>query len=443
MKISKLPRDPGPAGWNAILPPAPPRPALTGEIVADWLVIGAGFAGLSAARRLRQLHPEDRIVILEARQVAEGPAGRNSGFMVDLPHNLASEDYGGALDADRRTIRLNRMAIDFAAETAAAYGLSPEGFARIGKMNAAATEKGMRHNADFAAHLAAMGEPFEHLDRARMRAITGSEYYMGGLYTPGAAIIQPAIYIRALADGITGAGVEIFEDSPVIALSHTGGWEARTPKGRVRAPKVILAVNGHAESFGHFRGRLMHVFTYASMSRVLTAAEIAALGGARHWGCTPSDPLGTSLRRISGTGGDRILVRNRFTFDPGMEIGPARIRHVARDHDRAFRARFPMLPDVTMAYRWGGRLCLSRNDAPAFGEVEPGLYAACCQNGLGTVKGTLAGILAAEQASDIDSDGLREMRAAPDPVRLPPRPIAWAGANAIIRWGEWRAGREL
>jgi glycine/D-amino acid oxidase-like deaminating enzyme len=38
---------------------------------------------------------------------------------------------------------------------------------------------------------------------------------------------------------------------------------------RITAPKVILAVNGHLNSFGFLRGRLMHVFTYASMTRPL------------------------------------------------------------------------------------------------------------------------------------------------------------------------------
>ena len=56
---------------------------------ADYLIIGGGFAGLSAARRLNQLEPTAKIVVLEACDIGEGPAGRNSGFMIDLPHNLA------------------------------------------------------------------------------------------------------------------------------------------------------------------------------------------------------------------------------------------------------------------------------------------------------------------------------------------------------------------
>ena len=187
----------------------------------------------------------------------------------------------------------------------------------------------------------------------------------------------------------------------------------------------------------------MHVFTYASMTRALTAEEVTALGGAPRWGVLPADPMGTTVRRISGTGGDRIVVRNRFTYDPSMEVSDTRLQAVARDHDKSFRARFPMLPDVTMDYRWGGRLCLSWNGVPAFGEIEEGLFSACCQNGLGTSKGTLAGMLAAELATQSNSPLVAKILACEAPKRLPPEPLAWLGANARMRWGEWKAGREL
>jgi glycine/D-amino acid oxidase-like deaminating enzyme len=103
----------GPAAWNEILGPGPPALPLEGAMTADVVIVGAGFAGLSAARRLRQLEPRARIVVLEAGRVAEGAAGRNSGFMIDLPHDLASEDYAGRGD-DRAMIALNRQAIGFA-----------------------------------------------------------------------------------------------------------------------------------------------------------------------------------------------------------------------------------------------------------------------------------------------------------------------------------------
>ena len=300
MEIRNLPKDPGPAGWYAILPDEPPRPALEGATTADWLVIGAGFAGfagLAAARRLRQRRPDDRIAVLEATRVGHGPAGRNTGFMIDLPHHLTSDDYGGALEADRKRTAMTRAAIDFAADAAQEYDLGDEAFIRSGKINGAATEKGMRLNADYSRHLAAMGEPHEMLDAAAMQALTGTDYYRGGLFTPGAAMIQPALFVRGLARGLGSNRTTIWENSPVMRLEPgAGGWTARTPGGAVAAPKVVLAVNGHAESFGFFRHRLVHVFTYASMTRALTAGEVAALGGRPVWACTPADPMGTTVR---------------------------------------------------------------------------------------------------------------------------------------------------
>ena len=167
------------------------------------------------------------------------------------------------------------------------------------------------------------------------------------------------------------------------------------------------------------------------------------MGGQANWAATPADPLGTTVRRVSETGGDRIIIRNRASFDPSMEVSQARMRSVARTHDASFTARFPMLKAVAMQYRWGGRLCLSRNTVSAFGEVAPGLFSACCQNGLGTAKGTLHGMLAANLASGHRSDILTDVLTQDGPSKLPPEPFAWLGANALMKWGEWTAGAEL
>ncbi|WP_299729488.1 FAD-binding oxidoreductase [uncultured Tateyamaria sp.] len=443
MRVTRLPRDPGPAGWNRLLPDPDPALRLEDKITADWLVIGAGFAGLAAAHRLSQKVEGARIVVLDALRVGDGPAGRNSGFMIDLPHDLTSHDYGGALDADIAQTQDNRTGIVHAAAMAEEYGLSPEAFSMSGKINGAASAKGTAHNHTFARHLEAMSEPHEMLDATQMRDLTGTEYYESGLFTPGSAMIQPALFVRGVARGLRSNRVHLYENSPVIALERQGDWIARTPKGQVTAPRVILAVNGHLNSFGHMQGRLMHVFTYASMTRALSPEEVASQGGRPIWGLTPADPMGTTVRRISGMGGDRIVIRNRFTFDPKMEVNAARIARVGRDHDRAFARRFPQLAGIEMEYRWGGRLCLSRNNVQVVGELDQGLYSACCQNGLGTAKGTLAGGLAADMSMGLSSPALERALAAEAPTRLPPDPITRLGANLHIRLAELRAGREL
>jgi glycine/D-amino acid oxidase-like deaminating enzyme len=102
-----------------------------------------------------------------------------------------------------------------------------------------------------------------------------------------------------------------------------------------------------------------------------------------------------------------------------------------------------MLSDVEIEHRWGGRLCLSLNSVPAFGELEKGIYSAVCQNGLGAVKGTLSGLLAAEMAVKGETPMVAEYLAYEAPKRLPPEPFLSLGAKMTLRWKEWRAGIEL
>jgi glycine/D-amino acid oxidase-like deaminating enzyme len=446
IRVEQKPADLGRSGWQAILPVRRPQPALEQDIECDYLVVGAGFAGLSAARRLRQIDSQARIVILEAAEVASGPAGRNSGFMIDLPHALASGSYAGDDSEDRRIIGLNRAAIEFAGDAVQRYRMPVESFERHGKINAAAGPLGIAHNDAYARHLEALGEPFEMLDAAAMRNICGSEYYSGGLRTPGTVMIQPALYVRLLADGLHDEeGCRLFENSAVRQLSRQGErWRANTARGTVDAARVILAVNGLIETFGFYRRRLMHINLYASMTRALEPGEIDALGGERKWGFTPSDPIGSTVRRIDASGGTRLIIRNRCTYEASLSLPADRLQAITGDHLRSFYARFPMLADVEMEYCWSGRLCLSRNEVWALGELQPGLFGACCQNGLGTTRGTIAGIVAAESASANCGQSLvPDYRPQEMPSRLFPEPFMTLGARGLIRFKEWRAGREL
>jgi glycine/D-amino acid oxidase-like deaminating enzyme len=442
--VKRLPVDTGTSGWEAISTRSAPVQELDGEVTADWLIIGAGFAGLSAARRLSQLRPGDKIVVLEACEIAKGPTGRNSGFMIDVPHNLSSGEYSVADEVSTAVeIAQNRFAISFAAEAAAEYGMTAETFHSSGKINAAATARGMKLNENYARSLKSIGEENELLDAAAMREITGSKYYLGGLFTPGAALIQPADYIRSLATGL-GSKIELLEHSPVLELKRQGTvWKARSNRGSVTAPKVILGVNGHVEDFGHFRGRLMHVFTYASMTAAFSQNEFGRLvTGADRWALLPADPMGATVRKITTNGLSRIVIRTRFTYDPSIRVSEKRVARIAAEQRRSLDARFPELQVVPMEFSWAGRLCLSRNHVPAFGEIEENLYSACCENGLGTVKSTLAGVLAADLATGAPSEHLQKYRNQPEPSRLPPEPFAWLGITSVIRWQELRAGRE-
>ena len=175
---------------------------------------------------------------------------------------------------------------------------------------------------EFEKHLGNLNEPFEHLEADGMQRLTGTSFYIGGTFTPGAVMIQPAGYIRGLAQGLSRK-VEIFESSPVISIETGTEHAITTPSGEVRTPHLILANNGHVENFGYFRRRLMHVFTFASMTRRLSATEVKALGAETAWGLIPADPMGSTVRRIKE---DRLVVRNTFTYNPDMQTCERQIR---------------------------------------------------------------------------------------------------------------------
>lgn len=214
--------------------------------------------------------------------------GRNSGFMIDLPHVLTSGDYTGESVREQEDTRASRAAIRFAIEAALEYGLPDEAIWLAGKVNGAATSRGQAHNQGYARHLNAIGEPQRMLDAADMRDLTGSEYYLGGLFTPGTAMLQPALFARGIANGLRSNRVRIHDRPPVQQLAReNGAWTATTPRGSVSGAKVILAVNCHVRSFGGFRNQLMHVMLYASMTRARTDAEVSKLGGVATEGSRP------------------------------------------------------------------------------------------------------------------------------------------------------------
>lgn len=440
---SKLPENRGVCGWVAMLPPRAERPRLEKAITADVVVIGGGFAGLSAARRLSQLDPKLRVAVLEAGVIGEGPAGRSSGFIIDLPHEVSSDEYGGnSASKSRQDTIIHRRAIALASEMAAEEGWSRDVFDPCGRYSVAMSAEGDTHLTTYASQLIKLGERHTLLDAKAIANVTGCHVFTSALFTPGTTVIQPAAYIRAVADCLKEP-VQVFERTPALSFERVdAGWLVKAPLGSVQTNRIILANNGHAQSFGLFRGRLLHIFTYASLTK---AFDPARLPGDRKWAATPALPMGTTVRRINGHGGhggDRILIRSRYTYNPSLVVGDAEIRRAGVQHDRKFAARFPTLRDVEMEHRWAGAMAVTWNSVPAFGEVEQGIIAACGCNGLGASKSTASGIAAAETALGVRSELSQIYQAFPSPKSLPPQPLTTIGAKARLAIREWRAGLE-
>jgi hypothetical protein len=63
-------------------------------------------------------------------------------------------------------IALNRHAIGFAAEAVADYGIDPNYFDPVGKVNGAASPQADAHNRSYATHLGTLGEDFRDAGRS-------------------------------------------------------------------------------------------------------------------------------------------------------------------------------------------------------------------------------------------------------------------------------------
>jgi glycine/D-amino acid oxidase-like deaminating enzyme len=435
--ITVLPRNDAANGWNRLLPPRTPAARLAGRQRADWAVVGAGFAGLAAARRLAENRPGDHVALIEAHQVGENASGRNSGFAIDLPHTTgAAHDE---LSGSERYLRLSRAAIAYHQMQVDRFHIDCD-WSRRGKYHAAVSARGTAEILEpFARELKALDEPLRWLDRQEVAAEIGTTYYHSAVWTPGCVLMNPAALTRGLADSLP-ANVTLHEHSPVIRADYSTGIELETPEGSLVAPRMILAVNGLAGGFGFFTRHLLRFAAYASLTRPLTVAERKALGPDAEWGITPANAFVSTTMRL--TRDYRFLIRYHILYAPEHDVPDAALVHVRNDHYRTFTDRFPMLDKVAIEHTWAGFVCLSQNHAPGFGKVAPNIWAAVCQNAVGVTKGTIAGVLAADMACGEDNPLIADMEALGKPQKLPPQPFLDWGVRIRNRWDLWRAQHE-
>lgn len=440
-KHINLPHDDASCGWYAALPAAAPATRLEGEQRADFTVIGAGFAGLAAARRLAEHHPQARILLVDAQRVAYGASGRNSGFVIDLPHKFALEHPDPA--HKQRLLGLNRAAIAQLQGLIERHGIDCQ-WSHAGKYQGAVGPRGMAYLQHFEKLMKDLGEPFEWVERAALAKVVGSTHYSGAIFTPGCYLMQPAALVSGLGRSLPG-NVELLEESPIQRLERDGqgGWILHGTSGRIRTACLLLGTSIFTQEFGYLRNRLLPVMTFASWTRPLTDSELRVYGGQLDWGLTPADHAGTTVRMTQDR---RLIIRNTYKHVPkyGKSTSDGMRESIRRDHRKAFLARFPQLANVPFSHTWGGSYAISRNFTNFFGELEPGVFASACDNGVGAAWGTIAGTLLADLAVGADSQQLRDIRAVTGmPSLNPPEPFLGLGVRSRIRLAAWNSRSEL
>lgn len=425
-RVRHLPSDDRDCGWIETLPPlaVPPR-QLTGAVSADCAVLGAGFTGLAIARRLAELRPNWRVVLLDAQRAGHGASGRSSGFVVDRAHFIARLP----LATSRRYRDLCRFGIDTLRDLSQTHAIACD-WDESGWLHAAAGEEGAAALPNLRAWLEELGEPYEWLDPAGLERITGTAHYRAGIRLPGSVLVQPAALTRGLAAALPPS-VELFEESPVTSIRRGERFELATAVGgTLTADRLFLAANGATRALGFLSRRVFPLFTFGSLTRPLTATEQDILGGEREWGLLAEDAMGSTVRR---TRDQRILIRNSAYYTTRLAVDDALRLDMRNLHRVAFNSRFPALAHVPFDYTWGGILGASPNRGHSFGELAPGLYAAAGYTGAGIAMGTTAGGLLAELATGERSENLEAMLSLPEPDRLPPEPFFGIGARFMVK----------
>ena len=434
MTQQTYPAYPDRCGWNALLPERQPRPPARGRVRVKHAIVGAGFTGVAAARRLSELDPNGDTVVLEATTVGDGSSGRNSGF-------LSQADIAGGIDATAVEKNLARNhhvgeAFDDLVRLIEAHRIDCE-LNPCGRIKAAATVGGEAAVRDLQKVCDALAVPYQILDGEQLRARTGTAYYRLGIFTDVGHLVQPAALIRGLVDALPER-VQRHERSPVVALRKQGHgrgtkWLLETPEATITADTVIMAANSSVKAFGYLRDRLVTIYTYAAITEALAPADQGQIGAMPTWGLLPAHRLGTTLRRV---GPDRLLVRSLYAYERGVPAKDAQAALLAR-----FHRRYPGLAHVGLEFVWGGTTALTLNGAPYWGRIDDGLFASAGCNGSGIVKGTALGKRLAGFAlgQAVDRDLLAAYGTA---NRIAPEPLRRVGFKVISAWEGRKAGLE-
>ncbi|MCH9019046.1 MAG: FAD-binding oxidoreductase [Proteobacteria bacterium] len=421
------------SGWYAVLPEPVPAKHLTGDQTADWVVVGAGITGLAAARRLAELEPEARIVLLETDRVGFGASGRNSGFVIDAPHYTPDFD----VDYNRRLMRLFRAGRAQLADLVGRHGIACQ-WSEQGHVNAVAGAKFVPELEAVCRSLDAVGDDYERLDAAALEALLGTTFYHAAIRLPRTVLLNPAALCRGLGETLP-ANVEVYEESPVRRVAGGATVTVDCAEGSVSARGVLLTTNVFAQQLGFLRGRLFPILLYASLSRPLDDRQQAAMTGAPSWGITPEVLMGSTIRR---TPSNRMMLRSVVRNSRDFRVGDRLAERLRETHRRLLAKRFPALAGLDMEHTWGGVVCMTRNYASVFGRLEPGVFASLGYNGVGLPRGTVSGALLAEHALGGESSLMADALALAGPSRLPPEPFLGLGLKAWLAWTRLRIGAE-
>ena len=353
-----------PSLWTATAAPAPPTPPLEDSTSADVCIVGGGYAGLSTALHLAERGI--RALVLEAREPGWGASGRNGGQVI--PGLKYDPDEIIALFGAERGQRL----IEFAGGTAdIVFDLIEKHRmdvprSRNGWIQGAHTAAAVELVRSRAEQWSRLGAPVQFLDKPTTDKLLGTEKYLGGWLDRRGGAIQPLGYARGLAKAALDAGARIHAETPAARLVRAGArWSVQTARGAtVTADRVVICTNGYTgELWPKLRQTAIAVNSYQVATEPLSDNLSRSV---LPEGQVLSDTRQLLLYfRLDHEG--RLLMGGRGPFREPK--GEGDWTHLAR----VIPKMFPQLAGVPIAFRWCGRVAVTRDHLPHLHEPAPGL----------------------------------------------------------------------
>ncbi|MCB1378834.1 MAG: FAD-binding oxidoreductase [Alphaproteobacteria bacterium] len=439
-EIKRFPAPVGDPGWFNLANNRQHQFAQAGDLASsyDFVIVGAGFAGIAAATRLAQLRPGASIAVFEALEVGKGDSGRNAGFMIDEPH--AAFGDSGDLIHHKWRYRLNKIVIDWLRKVKTAAELDVD-WRESGKHLAARESSCLPNLESHARLLDQIGIECKICDQSELTRTLGTDYYIKSLYSSGTVLINPSEVVRGIASALPQT-VQVFERTPVKQVIEGAQPRVILSNGKaVSTSTVVLTVSSFINDFGTAHsGRMFGITSFGAFTRELSVDELKTLEGVEPWGCTAAHEAGTTVRY---TPTKRVYVRNGLAFCGNQRTTPDHLKRAQPKLRKAFESRFPRLRHVEFENAYAGMIPLSYNTQSLFGRVAENVFAGSVGDGLGITRSNMLGLYLADLVCGVDSEELRYLLTTNTPGRCPPEPFRSIGANLRIAWSEFRAGGEI